>query len=165
MIILLSIPPVGIILVLYLVLRNSGLKFSELPGQFYIVLLVVVPISFLMIYLVKLIIRRQISVELEISSDGIRHLTPGKERSIAWGDIQKAMIIKRGNRSAVLRLKLAKGSYNFDPFLVPDQPDAPQIKFKLGGPQWILSDGTIIRMSAENSAGYRALLENRPDLL
>ncbi len=162
---LILLPPVMIIVLITMLIRQSDLRYGDLPGDYLVIIAAVILLSILTIALIKLIIRRQMSTEVDITSEGIHHLRPGRERMILWSDVKAVKTAQMGSRNARLRLILPKGGYTFDVYLVPDSPDAPQIVFKIGGPKWRLPDGTMLSFRIENSAGYLAVIEHRPDLL
>jgi hypothetical protein len=165
MIFLLCLPLIAIIAFLYIFLKESGMKLSEIPIDYLIIILVLLPFTAVGILVVKLLYRRQISTTVEISSESVRHLAPGKEQIIRWADVIRVDLVKFSNRSGSVRIVTGETSYVFDPYLVEDNPTALRIRFTLMGPRWQQPDGTRIHVSIQNSTGYKAVTQYRPDLL
>ncbi len=91
-------------------------------------------------------------------------MAPGKPRNILWTDVKKVKIVQ-ANKAKAVRLILNKGGYTFDPNLTPDEPGAPQIAFGMMGLKWKLVDGTTMPADVTFSAGYKAVMQYRPELL
>lgn len=109
--------------------------------------------------------RRLLAAQVEITDKGVHHLSPGNEIMIEWSDVKEVIEIKGRKSPATVRLITDGLKYNFDPYLVPDAEDAPQVVFGLRGPKWRLNDGVVIPADIENSSGYKLIARYRPDLL
>ena len=165
MIVLLCLPLIAIMVFLYFFMKESGTKLNEIPIDYLIFILVLLPFTAVGILVVKLLYRRQISTAVEISSESVRHLTPGKEQIIRWQDVVRVDLVKFSNRSGSVRIVTEKTSYVFDPYLVEDNPTAPRIRFTWMGPRWQLPDGSYESVSIQNSTGYKTVFQHRQDLL
>lgn len=162
--------------VLILMITLISLQEVQLPGedaemaaarnQILLLTGLTAAISLATVVLLLYIMRRRFSTRVEISSWGIHHLQPGKERRFAWSDIEKIRkpLFKNQRTPPSLIIKDGK-PYVVDLFLTPESPMGEELVFGFPGAYWKSAGGRKERLTFENCAVMRELTQRRPDLL
>jgi hypothetical protein len=114
--------------------------------------------------LLRLVRWEMLKLEVEVTSEGLEHIAPGKRKVLRWADLIEAKRVPHGKYQRTIRIKTATTRYVFQPHLVPDSADAPD--FRIGIPAyWLYPDGHRERADVHHSFAYKILEQYRPDLL
>lgn len=118
-----------------------------------------------MTVLMQVFYRNIMALEVDVHEQGIQHLAPGKQRTLLWKDLVEARIVPYSRMEQAMRVRTAGARYLFKPDLVPDSPDAPELKMGFLRTDWIYPDGRREPADAEHSFGTQLVRQYRPDLL
>jgi len=159
------LPPVVIFLAAIAMTGSLDRLLAVAPGEVPFLLIGLFLLSIVGIGIYRWSVNRQMELVVEADEKGVRKLAPGKPVEVLWADVVRVREVKVGRYPPFLSMKTAKGVFRFDPYLVEDSPDAPQVKQILGISHWIWNDGRTVQLDLESSAGYAIVQQFRPDLL
>ena len=113
----------------------------------------------------RLLIIKQVGVEIETDTKGFTHHSPGKVKKILWTEINSIKRIKKGNAPPALQIQVNKSKYTFDPYLIDKDNPNKSLCYGLLRSFWILPDNEVVPMDIENSVGFYLISKFRPDLI
>jgi hypothetical protein len=163
-VVILAVPAI-MILFTFVFLAMLGKNMPTIPFQFWMAIAMMVMGAVAAYGFVRFMLQRLISVSVEVSSMGIHHLAPGKEKTIQWYDVTAVKRVAYSKSTQALRIITSNSYYTFPPHLIPDTPDAPQLKFGFLRQVWHYPNGRTEPFDIEHSFGWQIIKSYRPDLL
>jgi hypothetical protein len=109
--------------------------------------------------------RRMSALSVEVNDIGLQHTAPGREKTFLWQDLIEAKKVSYSKGQVAMQVRTATMRYVFPPDMVPDTPDAPELRFSFPKQYWLFPDGTREPADFEHCFGYKIVTRYRPDLL
>jgi len=158
-------PPVIILILAIGMTGGLDLFLATAPPEVPKLLIGLFMLSLVGLIVLRWSLQRQMELVIEADENGVRKVAPGKKTAIGWDEVSGLREVRIGRHPPFIAMKTAKGVFRFDPYLVLDKPEAPQVRQKRGRSYWVWSDGKTEQLDLEHSAGYSIIARYRPGLL